>query len=174
MFKSIVIGFDGSVHSSRALEIGAELAGQYEAKLGIIYVIDSGHMQIPAEARKMGEIEHIIDPMPKMLVNFENAPATMMSSMAQANAESERAMYQYADFLIEQASASAKQHGAKDVDARSTLGDPAEAIVEYARDRNADLIITGSRGFGKLKSMLLGSTSSKVAQLAKCSCLTVK
>ena len=174
MFKSIVIGFDGSVHSSRALEIGATLAGQYEARLGIVYVIDSRHMHIPAEARKMGEIEHIIDPMPKMLVNFENAPATMMSSMAQANADSERAMYQYADFLIEQATESAKHHGVKDVDAKSALGDPAEAIVEYARDQGADLIITGSRGFGKLKSLLLGSTSSKVSQLAQCSCLTVK
>ena len=41
-------------------------------------------------------------------------------------------------------------------------------------ERGADLIICGSRGFGRLKSVLLGSVSQKITQLAECSCLTVK
>ena len=56
----------------------------------------------------------------------------------------------------------------------AVLGNPAEEVAAFARDRNADLIISGSRGFGKFKSPLLGSTSHKIAQLAECSCLTVK
>ncbi len=174
MFKSIVVAFDGSVHSSKALEIGATLAGHENISLGIIYVIDVSHMKIPEEMRKMGEIEHIIEPMPRMLVNLENAPESMLSSMAQTSSDSEKAMFQYADFLVDQARENAEQHGAKDVEARSVLGDPADEVVAFARDRNADLIICGSRGFGKLKSLLLGSTSHKIAQLAECSCLTVK
>ena len=47
-------------------------------------------------------------------------------------------------------------------------------VVAFAIDRNADLIVCGSRGFGRMKSLLLGSTSHKIAQLAQCSCLTVK
>ena len=174
MFKSIVVAFDGSLHSSRALEIGATLAAHEKTRLGIIYVIDASHMKIPEDVRKMGEIEHIIEPVPSMLVNFENAPANMMSTMAQTSSDSEKAMFRYADFLVEQARENAEHHGAKDVEAKVVLGDPAEEVVAFARNRNADLIISGSRGFGKLKSMLLGSTSHKIAQLAECSCMVVK
>jgi nucleotide-binding universal stress UspA family protein len=174
MFKSIVVAFDGSVHSSKALETGASLAGQQKIPLGIIYVIDASHMRIPDEMREMGEIEHIIEPMPSMRVNLENAPENLVSTMVRASTDSEKAMFQYADFLAQEARASAKNHGAEDVEARAVLGDPAEEIVAFARDRNADLIICGSRGFGRLKSLLLGSTSHKITQLAECSCLTVK
>lgn len=174
MFKSIVVAFDGSVHSGKALEIGATLAGQQKIPLGIIYVIDASHMRIPDEMREMGEIEHIIEPMPSMRVNLENAPENMLSTMARASTDSEKAMFQYADFLAEQARASAKHYGAQDIEAKALLGDPGEEVVAFARDRNADLIISGSRGFGKVKSLLLGSTSHKIAQLAECSCLTVK
>lgn len=174
MFKSIVVAFDGSVHSSKALEIGATLAAQEKVPLGIIHVVDASHMKIPDEVRKMGEIEHVIEPVPSMLVNLENAPANMMSTMAQTSADSEKAMFQYADFLVEQARESAIEHGVKDVEAKAVLGSAAEEIVAFARDRKADLIISGSRGFGKLKSLLLGSTSHKIAQLADCSCLTIK
>ena len=131
-------------------------------------------MRIPEEMREMGEIEHIIEPMPSMRVNLENAPENMVSTMARASSDSEKAMFQYADFLAREAQASAKNHGAEDVEARAVLGDPAEEVVAFARDRDADLIISGSRGFGRLKSLLLGSTSHKIAQLAECSCLTVK
>ncbi len=58
MFRSIVVAFDGSLHASRALEIGATLAGQEQIPLGIIYAIDASQMKIPDEMRKMGEIEH--------------------------------------------------------------------------------------------------------------------
>ena len=174
MFKSIVVAFDGSVHSSKALEIGATLAGQEKIPLGIIYVIDASHMKIPDEMREMGEIEHIIEPMPRMQVSLENAPENLVGTMVKASLDSEKAMFQYADFLAQEARESAKHHGAEDIEARAVLGDPAEEVVDFARDRDADLIISGSRGFGKLKGLLLGSTSHKIAQLAECSCLTVK
>ena len=174
MFKSIVVAFDGSVHSSKALEIGATLAARDQVALGIIYVIDAGHMQIPGEMRKMGEIEHIIEPMPRMVIDFEEAPVNLVNTMAQNSVNSEKAMLQYADFLVEQARKSAGEYGAQDVDARAVLGSPAEEVVAFAKDREADLIICGSRGFGRLKSLLLGSTSHKITQLAECSCLTTK
>jgi nucleotide-binding universal stress UspA family protein len=113
MFKSIVVAFDGSAHASKALEIGAGLASQAQIPLGIIYVIDRSHMSIPEEMRKMGEIEHLIEPAEKMVVRFENAPASMMSSLAQANADSQAAMFHYADFLVEQAGNSAKSEGVR-------------------------------------------------------------
>jgi len=174
MFKSIVVAFDGSVHASRALELGAILAVRDEIPLGIIYVIDAGHMQIPIEMRKMGEVEHIIEPMPRMVIDFEEAPVNLVNIMAQNSADSEKAMLQYADFLVGQARETALEYGAQDVDARAVLGSPADEVVAFARDCKADLIVCGNRGFGRLKSLFLGSTSHKITQLAECSCLTVK
>jgi nucleotide-binding universal stress UspA family protein len=50
----------------------------------------------------------------------------------------------------------------------------ADAIVSYAKDKHIDLIITGTRGISKLKSMLIGSVASDVVRYAHCPVLTVK
>ena len=52
--------------------------------------------------------------------------------------------------------------------------DAAEAICEYAKFYNYDLIILGSRGIGGIKGLLLGSVSNKVLQLAHCPVTIVK
>jgi len=174
MFKSIVVAYDGSVHAARALEIGATLAARDQASLGIIYAIDVEHMQLPAELRKMGEVEHIIELTPRFQVDMRDAPDNLTHAMAETSVDSEKAMLQFANYLVEHAKESATISGAEDVDSRAVLGSPAEEVVDYARGRNADLIVCGSRGFGRLKSLLLGSTSQKIAQLAECSCLTVR
>ena len=53
-------------------------------------------------------------------------------------------------------------------------GDPASNITNYAQKDRFDLIVIGSRGLGRIKEMVLGSTSSKVLHHAKCSVLVVK
>jgi nucleotide-binding universal stress UspA family protein len=54
------------------------------------------------------------------------------------------------------------------------FGDPAHAIVDEATAINADLIVLGRRGLGRLSGLLVGSTTTKVAQLAPCAVLTIK
>lgn len=53
-------------------------------------------------------------------------------------------------------------------------GDPASNIVGYAEKGGFNMIVMGSRGLGKFKGMVLGSTSRKVLQNAKCPVLIVK
>lgn len=43
-------------------------------------------------------------------------------------------------------------------------GHPAEMILEYAKNRNADLIVVGSRGLSTFKELILGSISHNVVQ----------
>jgi nucleotide-binding universal stress UspA family protein len=83
-------------------------------------------------------------------------------------------MTQYADYLVEQAREKAVSYGATRVEGRVVMGDAAEQVIDFAEDRKADLIVCGSRGLGRAKRLLLGSTSHKIAQLAGCSCLTIK
>jgi nucleotide-binding universal stress UspA family protein len=46
--------------------------------------------------------------------------------------------------------------------------------LDIADRENADLIVVGSRGLGRLRELLIGSVSHKVAMLAKCPCLIVR
>lgn len=48
------------------------------------------------------------------------------------------------------------------------LGDPVEKIVEYAREKNADLIIISSHGAKGLEKILLGSVTERVLKRAHC------
>ena len=53
-------------------------------------------------------------------------------------------------------------------------GYPPDEVVDYATSIEADLIVIGSRGFGDLKSLLLGSTSHRVSHLSPCDVLIIK
>ena len=52
-------------------------------------------------------------------------------------------------------------------------GDPAQQIIDVAKETNVDLIAVGSRGLSRFKRFLLGSVSSNVAKYAHCSVLIV-
>ena len=53
-------------------------------------------------------------------------------------------------------------------------GPEAEAILNVAQIREADLIVMGTRGLGSLRGLLLGSVSNKVVQHAPCPVLLVR
>jgi nucleotide-binding universal stress UspA family protein len=67
---------------------------------------------------------------------------------------------------LDDAAALAEERG---IDAKTKLlvGDPAREIVAYAEEIDADLIVVGSRGLGKVGSALLGSVSHKLLHEAK-------
>jgi nucleotide-binding universal stress UspA family protein len=47
-------------------------------------------------------------------------------------------------------------------------GTPVSVLLAVADEEHADLIVVGSRGLGGYPELLLGSTSTQVAQLAHC------
>ena len=52
-------------------------------------------------------------------------------------------------------------------------GSEAEAILTVAENRQADLIVMGTRGFGAVKGLLVGSVSRKVIHLSTCPVMVV-
>ena len=56
----------------------------------------------------------------------------------------------------------------------STGGSPAGAILEYARDVSAGMIVVGSHGHSALGGLLIGSVAHKLAQLSTCPVLVVR
>lgn len=55
-----------------------------------------------------------------------------------------------------------------------SIGTPAEAIAQYAREQGVDQIVMGRQGQGGLQALLLGSVVSKVLHLADCPVLLIK
>jgi nucleotide-binding universal stress UspA family protein len=55
---------------------------------------------------------------------------------------------------------------------RVTAGGVAESIVEYAKEIEADVIMTTTRGWGPARRFLIGSTAAKVLHDARCSVWT--
>lgn len=57
---------------------------------------------------------------------------------------------------------------------RMLMGDPADALVQFAKDENADLIVMGTHGRSGLSRMIMGSVAEAVVRRATCPVLTFK
>ncbi|MBE9523823.1 MAG: universal stress protein [Chloroflexi bacterium] len=77
------------------------------------------------------------------------------------------------ELLLEQTEAELASYG---VNSQTSLqrGDAATKILQFIDEENIDLVITGSRGLGKIQGWFLGSVSRKLAHYANCSVLIVK
>ncbi|MDH3198158.1 MAG: universal stress protein [Candidatus Krumholzibacteria bacterium] len=60
------------------------------------------------------------------------------------------------------------------VDAEVLTGDAVEAVISYARDVNADLVVMATHGRGGLSHMLMGSVAEQIVRKAPCPVLTLK
>lgn len=54
------------------------------------------------------------------------------------------------------------------------IGHPADQIIRYASETNADIIILGQTGKSKIQNWLLGSVSKRVCTYAPCTVTIVK
>jgi nucleotide-binding universal stress UspA family protein len=55
-----------------------------------------------------------------------------------------------------------------------SVGEPANLIAQYAREKRCDQIFMGTRGLGGIAGLLLGSVATKVIQLTDVPVLLVK
>ncbi len=78
----------------------------------------------------------------------------------------------HAEAALADATARAKAAGVH-IRTRLATGDPAEQICAYAAEIDARLIAVGTRGYGTVASLLLGSVSNAVIRHASCPVLIV-
>lgn len=78
------------------------------------------------------------------------------------------------DRIIAAAENDVKGYGIERIKATVVEGDPAERIIDYAKEHDVDIIVIGSRGLGTFKGLLLGSVSNKVSHKADRTCVIVR
>ena len=144
MITSILVPYDGSESSNRALELACDIAGKYGAGLTLQHVVAGG--KVPTEMQLFAEVEHLDE---------KDVPTAL------------------GERILEGAVRQGEKAGVTAIRTVQVDGDPATEILRKAAD-GIDLIVMGTRGFGELKGLLLGSVSHKVTQLAPCACITVR
>jgi nucleotide-binding universal stress UspA family protein len=145
MFRSIVVGTDGSETATQAVRQAAELAGAVGAKLELVSAYAPVSQQRLSEERRQTpeDLQWAINPR-------EDVDATLEAAAAIA----------------------------REVDVEVNVwprqGDPADAILDVAEERDADLIVVGNKGMTGAKRFLLGSVPNKVSHHAPCSVLIIR
>jgi nucleotide-binding universal stress UspA family protein len=149
MFKTILVGTDGSEGAGKAVVAAAELAKtQPEATLHIVTV------QKPLSPTAMAASEMAAA-----------APiAAQMGWEEDIRHELERTLHNAADIA---------QHEAKlPIETHARFGNPAEVLCEMAEEIGADVIVVGNRGMQGARRFL-GSVPNSVAHHAPCSVLII-
>ena len=149
MLRNIVVAADGSDHAKQAVKLASEISVATGARLTILHVLKGENSaNIPDDLKEFARVEHV-----------EANDTDWLQGVA--------------DKILDDAKDMAKAAGAKDVETRTEVGDPATQIIGYCRANSADLVIVGRRGLGDLQSLVLGSVSHKTSQRAPCACMTV-
>jgi nucleotide-binding universal stress UspA family protein len=75
--------------------------------------------------------------------------------------------------ILKEAHERAQAAGATDVEERSIVGAPVDALVELAEEVEADLLVVGNVGLSTITGRLLGSVPANVSRKAKTDVLIV-
>ena len=150
MFRHLLVAIDGSDHSDHAIEIAADLAMRYHAKLTILHVARHPHVvNTLIDLQELERIEH---------VEFHEQDVLDLVT-AKVTADAEKRV---------------RELGVPDVEVVARRGNPAQQIIEHASDTGVDLIVMGTRGLSDLPASMLGSVSHKVIHLSDVPVLAVR
>ena len=145
MFKTIVVGTDGSDTAREAVRQAAEMA----EKLGGAIHLVSAYEPVP-EGRLREERQEVPEDLQWMVNPREDVTTT-----------------------LEQVGEELKAQGIE-VESHAREGDPADAILDVAEEKGADLIVVGNKGMTGAKRFLLGSVPNKVSHHAPCSVMIIR
>lgn len=125
MIREILVPVDGSEHAERAFEFAAQIAGQYEARLHLLHVVEST-TKVPGGIQDFIKSEGLKD-----------TPSVVYSQFV-------------ANQIIGSAEDAAGKKGVESIKAAVNSGEPAKEIIDYARRQHVDMIVLGTRGLGSV------------------------
>lgn len=138
MYK-LLLATDGSEHSLRTAKHAARIAKNMKAEITVLSVIPD----VPHIKGMEG-------------ISAENIAAFERNIAQGMKGAAEEALAKTVKVLADEG---------VEVKTRIAEGPPAEVICEIAEKEGFDEVIMGSRGYGAIKGLLLGSVSNKVVNM---------
>jgi nucleotide-binding universal stress UspA family protein len=176
MITRIIVPTDGSDHAAKACELAGDIAAKYDAEVTILHVLmsDASIDQLQAVAETYGadddvkaEIRELVD-LPLEAVAYGGDTVPVMTLVPQS------LLMKIGQLITAGARELVSGKGVETISVQIVGGRPADAIIEAAERNGCDMIVMGSRGFGDLKGLFMGSVSHKVSNLSEITCVTVK
>lgn len=175
MAGTILVAYDGSETSAKALELAADLSAKMEMGLQIVHVMF--YARHAERLERLAQGEKLVREAAREVVPGVNVVPGQMAQIfnsLKTRQQSERMIAAIGELLLERAAKTAKARGASPIKTKLLHGDYAEAVLEEAEKLKPGMIVVGRRGLGRLKSMVLGSVSHKIHAHAKCTVVTVR
>jgi nucleotide-binding universal stress UspA family protein len=141
--QRILVPTDFSLHSQKALTYAAAFAEKFGAELFVLHVFQDLAVFQP-DAVAVG---------PPVMPPVEELAAAARTSLQRVIQEQNFKGFKVTPEVRE--------------------GSPFDEIVDFAKEKNIDLIIMGTHGRGWLAHVLLGSVTQKVIRKSPCPVLTV-
>jgi nucleotide-binding universal stress UspA family protein len=144
LLNRILVATDFGEASDAALNYGRDLARTYGATLHVVHVAEN----VFARYADDGSMAFL----PQMQSDIENAARKRLEGLV---TDEDRTMLHAKPVVL-------------------TALSTAEAIVEYAKTHNVDIIVMGTHGRRALAHLLMGSVAERVVRMAPCPVLTVR
>lgn len=155
-YQTVLVGTDGSDSSMKAVKQAAAFAAQHGAKLVIatahFHEVEKGGWARPAAPEKASD---------------RRAEDALGREGYRVHGDAH--VYE----ILHEAGQLARGAGAIDIEERSVIGAPVEALVRLSTEVEAELIVVGDVGLDSTAGRLLGSVPSDVARKAKIDILIV-
>ncbi len=145
MFRSIVVGTDGSDTAAQAVRQAIELARSVGARIELVSAYE------PVSDARLREQSIQVPEDLQWMINPRDGVQAML-----------------------EAAASEIHAAGVEVEVFALQGDPADAILDVAEERGSELIVIGNKGMTGAKRFLLGSVPNKVSHHAPCSVLIIR
>ncbi len=152
MFSKILVGIDGSEYSRNAVNYALDISTKYNSDLFLLAIVpskvhhgDSSGVFGMVAPSYFEEYKKEAEKWFEEIINHINSSDTPIDTKSKVKSE-----------VI------------------TTPFSTAASILNYAEERDVDLIVIGTRGNSGLKKMLLGSVATDVVTYSYCPVLVVK
>lgn len=170
--NTILVSTDGSANATRAVEFAGDLASRYGARVVVLHVLLGG--SVPEGLVRWARSEHLSPQRKHEPESFDPAYGHVgyLGSKPEDSVTHED-LRAIGEAILRDAESRLRQAGAGDVHTALEEGDTAKAVVSAADREDAGLVVMGTRGYGEIEGLLLGSVSHKVLGHARRPCLIV-
>jgi nucleotide-binding universal stress UspA family protein len=145
-FGTILVAFDGSKDSQKAVGLACSLATKFGSELTVVHVFSSPSIGYSATSGL---------PIPDYRVLEDTKKAAAKEVLSKG---------------LELAAKEGVKAKGELIEAPSVV----EALVEFAANKKADLIVAGTRGMTGFKKLILGSVSSGLVNHSHCPVLIAR